>query len=432
MNKKIIACFVLLFPNFLVASPVFHPSGPNLTYGAVSQVPTVLSDINNPAGSAASMKEGKKSFAFGILSSVGVGLEIGQVDNMFDDLDRLSTELNNTNIDLATGNQLVNEFNALLMQMGQHGYVNVNAAAHVPLMPLVINSKLFGGSLVFDANVAGQSRMSVLDAPVTYNPIAQTIESNTAVYIKAAQISELSLSYSRRINSLSSKLWNLYVGGRAKYLGVGLNKSVVAVMDNADTQSAFEDRMSSDFTESTGVGFDVGAMLTTRWLSLGVTAMNINKPSFDFPAIGQNCAALTGSLQTDCYTAAGFAGEIDLNETHTMDMQVRAEAALHTKSRKWMITSSLDMNKVYDPVGNEHQWAVASVAFINDGWILPSIRVGARQNLAGSELGYVTAGLTLFKMVNIDAAISPDMVQLDPQSEMPRGVMLNIGVEFGF
>jgi hypothetical protein len=86
---------------------------------------------------------------------------------------------------------------------------------------------------------------------------------------------------------------------------------------------------------------------------------------------------------------------------------------------------------VTDALGDRFQWLTLSGSFMTDSWWIPSARIGYRQNLAGTELGYVSVGATLFKYVNIDIASALDSVKIDGDT-LPQGLMGSIGFEISW
>jgi hypothetical protein len=67
-----------------------------------------------------------------------------------------------------------------------------------------------------------------------------------------------------------------------------------------------------------------------------------------------------------------------------------------------------------------------SAGFQTDSWWFPSARIGIRQNLTGTELGYLSAGFTAFKIVNFDIASALNTVSIDGQ-DLPQGLMFSLG-----
>ena len=66
-----------------------------------------------------------------------------------------------------------------------------------------------------------------------------------------------------------------------------------------------------------------------------------------------------------------------------------------------------------------------------NNWWLPNIRAGYRQNLAGTELGYLSVGFTAFKFINFDISSALDTVKIDG-TELPQGVMTSIGFQINW
>jgi hypothetical protein len=122
---------------------------------------------------------------------------------------------------------------------------------------------------------------------------------------------------------------------------------------------------------------------------------------------------------------------VSSSKEYVMESQLRLEGALYTASKNWVLNAAFDANAVMDPAGDEVQWATFSAAYATNSWILPGIRVGYRANMAGTELDYLDAGVTLFKVINLDIAYSLDDVVID-QDNAPRSLIANLGLELSF
>jgi hypothetical protein len=57
--------------------------------------------------------------------------------------------------------------------------------------------------------------------------------------------------------------------------------------------------------------------------------------------------------------------------------------------------------------------------------------VGYRQNQVGSELDMVSAGLSLFRVLNLDVAAATDKIENDGD-DVPRSAMVNLSFELYF
>lgn len=436
------------------ATPIYHPAGPNLTYGAVSNNQSIISNVTNPAAGAAVFTKEDSQYRFGILSSIGVGIEFGQVDNLYDQIDITQAQLNKAqqipaaslyNADINVFQQNVadyinqngiNTINDAMRSFQADGYVTGFSSFHVPLTPFVISHKGLGGSFVIDANVSAIANMKFINDPVAdltagqiasimnYDPVTQTvtynldgvIQSDSTLLVKSAAIAELGLGYSRPV--LKSESGELMVGFRAKYYLVGLERTARRLLTIDGAENTFD--ASKDYVESSGFGLDVGALWISNHYRVGAWVDNVNKPSFKF-----NDVDVTG------YSDPVVTAELSKSETYQMDSQLHLESALYTESQNWVINVGLDANAIKDPIGAEYQWATVSAGYATDSWWIPGFRVGYRANMAGTELNYMTGGLTLFKSVTLDVAYSLDSVEVDGQ-KAPRSAIINLGMELSF
>lgn len=93
--------------------------------------------------------------------------------------------------------------------------------------------------------------------------------------------------------------------------------------------------------------------------------------------------------------------------------------------------AELDANPVEDPMRDRYQWLTLTAGYAADSWWLPSARIGMSRNLAGTKLGYLNAGVTVMKFLNIDVATTLDTVMLDG-NKMMRGLNVRLGVQFDY
>lgn len=148
---------------------------------------------------------------------------------------------------------------------------------------------------------------------------------------------------------------------------------------------------------------------------------NLNKPSFKYNAVD-----LAG------YTDPGVISQLSGTTTYEMKPQLQLEGAVFSESQNWVINGGLDANAVKDAVGRDFQWATLSAAYATNSWWIPGARVGYRSNRAGSKLSYITGGLTLFKALSLDAALSTNKVADNSGKSIPRSAMLNLNVQMTF
>ncbi|MCG5538397.1 conjugal transfer protein TraF [Halorhodospira sp. 9622] len=471
----------------LLAAP-YHPSGANLAYGEISHTQGVMGSVANPASGAAM----PRGFRFG-LGSLGVGYELGEIDGFVDDFEdwaddfdrlddvirdfeRAEEQFDVSDLDGQADDALrplldaVGEIQAIerrgqsLLDRGQDdGFLAVTGGVHAPPGPLVANHAILGGALTLDVQGTGSARLGIAggrlesglggmplsgwdcsknandatcgsgDWEIKYDgddvtikgpdrEVGEVSEDDLALYsdMEAAAIGRFSLGYSAR--TYSSRDGELFVGGRGHYYQAEMARAVSEIDDDAlDTLSDdFSDSRSSD----DAFGVDLGLLWVARNYQVGLTGKNLNEPSLDYPEI-VGYDDLPASVQD----------RVSRTKSYTLERQGTVEASLHSPNRRWMLGFSHDLNSVEGPHGaennNEYQWTAVGVGYASESYLWPGFRLGYRTNNAGSELSYITGGLTLFRVLNIDAAVSTDDVEHDGSS-VPRSALVNVGLELGF
>ena len=430
----------------LYAQTPMLPSGTALTHGNVSNPYNLAGYSGNPATGATLLYTDKRGFGMSVVNSAGIALEFGPIEKIYNDIEliqgRLETvqsQFSGTEIpDLSVVEDLKNDADALLVELGDSFYMDA-AIGIQPLGPFVTTGPDLG-SLVFDAGLDVQAKIGFLDAPLELDFLASSgdqIQTNSAAYMKVGGLAQGSLSYSKEVYELPEGI--IYGGFRLAYYQVLLTKSLISFQEFDDATSLLEDEISDAIGGGgeTGVGLDIGALFVTPHYQVGGTIKNINAPSFDYPAIGKDC-------QNDaCFSALGFSDVIDLEETYTMFPQLNLEGSLYSLSRMWAVSTSLDMNPIRDMVANEYQWFTVSSSFVPKLWSkwfwAPGLRVGYRQNLVGTQMNYLTIGVS-WLIAHIDVAYglkSFDTSTIEGLEDVPsalsrRSFALNAGLSFMF
>jgi len=476
---------LLMLSGTCLATPIYHPPGPNLIYGAISNNQSIMSEVTNPAAGASALLEEKSRYRFGILSSIGFGYEFGDVNNLYDEIDRTITTLSETqSLDMqaivdaqaidpglfatdtayrdqkvsavanAAANEIntnvVNPLNYLQQLVDKEGYFKGFASGHVPLMPFVISHRGLGGSFTLDANVAVAGFLDFLGDDIPqfteadiYTSIEQTLQqtvsgggganllydvlaSDSTLLVKGAYISEVSLGYSWI--TMNHALGNLFTGVRAKYYQAKLTQYAQRLSDLSSTQNSediYNDQKDADYQQSAALGLDAGVLWVADNYRAGATIDNINKPSFKYPTL-----ALTDSLGSMNYDTTGSVyNSLRKGSTYEMKPQLRLEGGLFTRNTNWVVGGSLDVNAVEDPFAQEFQWATVSAAYAASKFYIPGVRLGYRTNLAGSKQSYAGIGLT-WLTINFDIAYGLDEIKYmdnGKQKKAPRSALFNIG-----
>jgi hypothetical protein len=187
--------------------------------------------------------------------------------------------------------------------------------------------------------------------------------------------------------------------------------------DITDSEELFESIRDSEFRNDTRLGIDVGALWVSDNYQLGAQVTNINEPKFTFP-----------DVDLEPYRNDGIIGFLLSDQQYTMDRQFKLEASLFTDDRSWSAHLGYDVDSATDPLGDRFQWLTLSGGFTTESWWIPGVRLGYRQNLAGTKMKYLGIGVTAFKIVNIDISSAFDSVKIDGQ-ELPQGLMASIGFQ---
>lgn len=479
----------VLLAGSAVADPIYQPSGPALVYGDVTYGKRLSSATGNPAAAAAAIGLAENGRArSGTLFAVGAGLEYGNVQDLFDVIDKVSERFAPSDpvpgeppppgqdpdekppggieigdiLDLLDPDLVetigavadeVTKLGALLAIIKVEGYGKLHASAD---LPVVIGREFWGGAWTMDLNVTGTSKafgivqeiefdantaLAELEAAFNLQPgdpvttfdltggVSLTVDPSTGkvrlsfdndslLLTRSAVVTEFALGYGR-----PAKTWDsgtLFWGAKAKYFNTRLSRLSTRFGDITDSDELFDSIRNADFRTVPGVGFDFGLLWASRRYQLGATLVNINEPSFNFPEVDT-------STFTDQRFIDGLADDTKL----TFERQLKLEGSLYSVNRRWSLNAALDVNAVRDPMQDHYQWATISAGYTTESWWIPGARIGYRKNLEGSQLGYIGAGLTLFKVVNLDVATSVDTVSISGNT-LPRGLIVNLGVEISF
>ncbi len=469
-----------------MAGPVYQPPGSNLTFGDVTHGLRVQSASGNPAAAAADRARLQGASVGGMSMSGAAGIEYGNVQELFDFIDELARAYEpsepgsggapgqepdtrpDSGIDLgaiieeidpelqsaieAIGRELVGQA-AVLALIASEGYGKAWISADVPF---VWNSDWLGGTWTTGVSWSGASKAYGVTVPIEFdadaallelenwvnetfgeltgevalseqvlvrsNPdtrnIIVVLDNDSSLIAKANQLTEISVGYSRE--SLSNARGRLYLGLEAKLYLMRLSRFSARFGDITDSEELFDAIGNANFNNDDDFGVDIGALWVAENYQLGVQLTNINQPEFLYPEI-----------DLAPYRDAAVIDAIRRDQTYTMDSQVKLEASLFSSDRRWSAHLGYDVDSAKDPFGDEFQWVTLSTSLARDSFWLPNLRIGYRQNLAGTELGYLSLGLTAFKFVNFDLSSALDTVKISG-TELPQGLMGSIGFQFNW
>ncbi len=484
--KILLSLLTALIAANVAAGPVYQPAGANLTLGDVTHGNRLQSASSNPAAAAADRARAGGKPVRGTVVSGAAGLEYGNVQNLFDLYNELTQAYAPS--DPGTGGgpgqdpgdkpddginigdildtldpQIQDTLNALarevatqtvlLLLIREEGYAKAWLAADAPF---VFDKQVLGGTWTLGVNWSGSSKTYGITEPIEFdldaarqaiedwvnalpidrpaslsisddivltpqpgtNSVFLAITNDSSLVSKSSQTTVFSLSYSRE--ALSRESGALYFGAQANIYLKQLSRLSVRFGDITNSEELFDAIRDADFRTDEGAGLDLGVLWVANNYQLGVQVTNINEPKFVFPDV--NLAP---------YRSESIISALENDKTYVMDRQFKLEASLFSQDRRWSAHLGYDVDSATDALGDRFQWLTLSGGFMTDSWWIPSARIGYRQNLAGTEIGYISVGATLLKYVNIDIASALDTVKIDGQ-KLPQGVMGSIGFEISW
>ena len=185
--------------------------------------------------------------------------------------------------------------------------------------------------------------------------------------------------------------------------------------DITNSEELFDEIRNADFRSDQGFSVDLGALWVGRNYQLGAQIKNLNEPTFEFPDV--NLAP---------YSNPNVIDFLRRDRTFTMERQLKLEGSWFGAERHWSLHAGVDANEVTDVLGDQFQWATLGIGYRSDGVWVPSARIGYRRNLAGTEVEYLSAGITAFKFLNLDVASALNKVRIDGR-DLPQGLMVSLG-----
>ncbi|MDJ0911501.1 MAG: conjugal transfer protein TraF [Woeseiaceae bacterium] len=466
----------------VLAGPVYHPPGANLTYGDVTHGMRVQSASSNPAAAAADRGRRPDGNIQGTAISAAAGLEYGNIQEIWDFYDRISRAfapsdpgdggggpgqdpgdkpdgginigdiLDGVNPDIGTAlDALVNEVvtqTAILALIEAEGYGRAWLAADVPV---VVGTEYLGGTWTFGLGWSGNARAFGIAEPVDFdvdaardaiqgwiddlpllgpqieigdiiltprpgeNAVFFQIDNDSSLVSKGTQTGEFNMGYSRE--GWSNAHGTLFWGVEGHVYVKRLSRLSVRYGDITDSEELFDEIRNLDYRTDEGIGVDVGVLWVADCYQLGAQLTNVNQPTFEFP-----------DVNLSPYSSELIISFLEADQRYVMDRQLKLEASLFGRDRRWSVNLGADANAATDPLGDEYQWATLSAGYSMDNRWLPNVRLGYRQNLAGTELGYLSVGFTAFEHINFDVASALDTVKIGGTT-LPRGLMMSIGFQ---
>jgi hypothetical protein len=465
-----------------LAGPVYHPSGSNLVFGDVTHGKRIQSASGNPAAATVDRARSEGKQIRGTVLSAAAGLEYGNIQNLFDFYDKLTSAYKPSEPGTGGGPGQLPEDKPGGIDLGQiwdnldpdiQDAVNTIAAevatqaALLALVkaeghgkawlaadaPFVIGSEYLGGTWTFGVNWSGSSKAYGLTEPIDFDreEARQALED---------WFNTLPINRPELLPISDDLLLNVGPVTNAIFFSLTNDSSIITkATQTTEFELGYSRRAWATSAGSLYLGAEARIYLM-RLSRLSVRFGDITDSEALFDAIRDNVyrqdedfgvdigALWVGNnyqlgLQVTNINEPGFifpdvnlapynsALAIDFlrsDQRYTMDRQLKLEASLFTSNRRWSAHLGYDADPATDPMGDRFQWVTASVGLATESWWLPSARIGYRKNLTGTELDYVGIGVTAFKIVNIDISSALDTTQIDGR-KLPQGLMGSIGFQ---
>ncbi|MBA3980108.1 MAG: hypothetical protein C0462_05835 [Alcanivorax sp.] len=419
-----------------LALPGTVGKGPNVTYGHNSHGVNLQSLSGNPAHGARVLAD-DSSFRMGRAGAFSLGYEAGKLDNFLDRADDVLDNLERENLTVAEGIALANETNELVEILGRDGYLRVNVGLQAPLTPIAFRTAVgtFSVSLEADAEV----RSSILDDAVTYDAVNQELRTRSSLYLKSATLTRVSVGWADELWQQDNR--SISVGARANLINGALSKQVInlktaATNDDDDSiGDIISDQYDTNERTSTALGLDVGvAFQQDNWRG-GLTLKNLNEPSLRYGTVGVGCADLApgSQAQSNCLTADYFVqeGRIAANEKWVLASQATVDGSYEFSNGRGMAGFSYDLTDANTPTGDREQMLSLVTAYQLPNVWAPGLRAGYHANQRGSKLSSLSAGMTLFNRLTLDALVGLERVEIDGSS-LPRTAAISLGWQSRF
>jgi len=482
--KWMAAAVVMLAADWASAGPVYQPSGANLTFGDVTHGQRIQSASSNPAAAAADAARRESAPLRGTVLSAAAGLEYGNVQELFDLYDRITRAyapsdpgtgggpgqnpgdkpdgginigdiLDQLDPDVTAAlNAIAREVavqTALLGLVATEGYGKAWVTFDAPF---VMEREYLGGTWSFGLNWSGSAKAYGIAEPIEFdvdeartrienwlntlpidrpvqlpisddiiltpgaNAVLFQIRNDSSIVSKSSRSTEFDVGYSRQ--AMSGAAGALYLGAEAHLYVKQLSRISVRFGDITDSKELFDSIRNADYRSDTRMGVDIGALWVGENYQLGAQVTNVNEPKFVFP-----------DVNLSPYNSELIIGALERDKVYRMDRQLKLEASLFSKSRRWSAHLGYDADPATDPMGDRFQWVTVSAGLATDKWWMPSARMGYRKNLAGTEIGYLGIGATVLKYVNIDISSALDSVKIDGRN-LPQGLMMSIGFDIAW
>ncbi|MEY2690669.1 MAG: hypothetical protein RL375_4869 [Pseudomonadota bacterium] len=422
-----------------LANQSLMASGAGLTMGPVFNRANMGSVAYNP-GNVTRLVDQDESIRFGMID-LGARYEMGTIDDLKAVTDQVRADIDSAKL---VGTQVAAE--EALARLNTVHLPRLDAGARLSsqgraslLSPLLVRVDAIGGAFAIAADVqiqgSGRFRRSdaVLVNPTVANP-RFAVTSASAFDVKIARVTHLSLSYGADVTHwlpesarTPADTGRLDIGLRLNSYRARLERQVITFVDAAGNTSDIRlgDRSNRHYAKASAV--DLGVMWGDEHYQIGATLYNIGSPKLRYPDP-------TVDANRDAMTRLIAEGAISPLDAVALKPHIVLEASVFSANKRWLMQSSMATNATPDFVGEKQRFGTLAVAYNADryqgnfasllNYIVPSLRLGVRRNMAGSRLSLTSIGAS-WGIFSLDISASQKSVNVDG-SKAPRAA----GVSF--
>lgn len=410
-------------------------SGAALTMGPVYNRAHIGSVAFNPAN-ATRLVAPDEHIRLGLIDT-GARYELGTVDDVKAVTDQVRADVDAAKLagtQAAAEDALARLNTVHLPKLEAGARLGVQARASL-LSPLLIRVDGLGGTFALgaDVQVQGSGKFRRSDARLVQNGASFAVTTASAFDVKFARITHVGLTYGADVTHwLSDVVRSSAEGGRLD-IGVRLNsyrarleRQVITFVDSAGNSSdiRFGDRSHRSYAHASAL--DLGVMWGDEHYQIGATLYNIGSPKLRYPDP-------TVDANRDAMTRLIAEGAISPTDAVALKPHLVVEASVFSANKRWQMQSSVATNATPDFVGERQRFGTVAVAYNAEryrgnfatllNYLMPSLRLGVRRNMAGSRLSLTSIGAS-WGVFSLDISASQKSINVDG-SKAPRAAAVS-------
>lgn len=356
---------------------------------------------------------------------------LSNVDSFVDKVDLIEEDLTRTDLSLSDANSLIGEHEGSLAELGDARALEFHSKLYFPYFPISFKVNEHNFSVFFEIG-AGAS-LDFMDSEITYNPISEELETDSAVRLKSYTHSVFGLDYA--VPLLKQKKYSMSGGFRFNVHNVGLYKEVRSIdgMDDTNVEDLIFDEYNDLVENETKVGIDVSVRFENREGTVVVGVRNLNEPNFTYNSVSDYCNEPENVSARDCASAQHFVSTGEMNNAGAVKMfrQAYVQATHKLPHLDLRVSGYIEANRSKDFLGNWAQIARGELAYApNDSWLSGTF-LGYERNLTGHNQRKLIAGLSFFDRIKFTGYSTTKTVKVDGKS-LPEDFGFSLSLKTSF